>query len=138
VPRNRFFHIVASVMSVWLAICLAEPMQLHTCVMHGGLAIDVDGHTAAGDATHLSASAEHHAGHSHGQSGHDTHSRQCSCLGDCSVGKTPIVLPTAPRQLEASTVHTTTVEFTYSSPSLDAPQFLLPFSNGPPTASSRA
>src|SRR4051812_49127645 len=119
-------------MSVWLALCLAEPMQLHTCVMHGGLAIDVGGHTAAADATQLSASAEHHAAHSHGQSGHDTHSRQCSCLGDCSVGKIPIVLPTGPGQLEAPTVHTSSVEFTQASPSLDAPQFLLPFSNGPP------
>jgi hypothetical protein len=134
-------------MSIWLAICLAEPMQLHTCVMHGGLAIDVAGsvnspsaaaHHAGSSARHGTMAAVSTGAHSHHQHGDDTHARQCSCLGDCSTGKAPIGLAPALTQLALPATHSFSVAFAYESPSVVAAHFLLPFSNGPPDASSRA
>lgn len=131
-------------MSIWLAICLAEPMQLHTCVMHGGLAIEVAGHAGhPGLAAHHSGASHHGsaAGESTGHSSHqqgDSHSRQCSCLGDCNTGRSSAGLAARRVQLEVPPVHSFTVAFAYASPSVAAPHFLLPFSNGPPDASSLA
>ncbi|HEX2601655.1 MAG TPA: hypothetical protein VHL32_06025 [Gemmatimonadaceae bacterium] len=143
--RSWVFRAFATVMGVWLAICLAEPLQLHTCVMHGGLAIDVAGHHGEmGSASSHPTPSEHHAqmaSHSageHGQRGQsDHHARQCSCLGDCNAGKTPVVLASAAVNIDAPMLSRVDAVYDYASPSLVAPHFLLPFSNGPP-ASSRA
>jgi hypothetical protein len=124
-------------------------MQLHTCVMHGGLAIDVSIQDAgmhaaamAGGSTHAAhggmASTHAMAGHSHQDQGTDGQAKQCTCLGDCNAGKTPVSLASAPTQLAAVQVETQIAVFSYRSPSLVSPHFLLPFSNGPPSASSRA
>ena len=37
--RHWISRSLASVLALWLALCLAEPVQLHICVMHGGLAM---------------------------------------------------------------------------------------------------
>jgi hypothetical protein len=130
-------------MSIWLAICLAEPMQLHTCVMHGGLAINPSmGVAMHGGSSHSShdgvASAQAIGGHSHHDQGTDTQSKQCTCLGDCSFGKNPVGLTAAQTQLAAVEIESPRAVFSYDSPSLVSPHFLLPFSNGPPSTSSRA
>src|SRR3954465_1395419 len=48
VRRHVMSRILAAVLSVWLVVCLAEPAQLHTCVMHRGFAVNTAGgwHTA--------------------------------------------------------------------------------------------
>ena len=143
--RSWVFRAFASFTAVWLAICLAEPLQLHTCVMHGGLAIDVAGHhgemgTGSSSLTtsaHNPQMASHVGGHGdHGQPDH--HSRQCSCLGDCNAGKTPVGLVATAIGFDAPILSSNNAAYDYASPSLVAPHFLLPFSNGPPAAFSRA
>jgi|GEM_PF-1841718 len=135
---SLFFRILAGVLSVWLVICLAEPAQLHTCVMHGGLAIDATASASHHGSTHaVHDVASTGAQHSHHQSD-GKQSNQCSCLGDCSAGRTlvGIIAPRAtfaPAAMEASPT-----AFAYASPAIVAPHFRLPFSNGPPDASRRA
>jgi len=125
-------------LSLWLAVCMAEPVQLHTCAMHGGLAI-VSNATAA---THI-PSAGHHAvragtGHDHHEQGTDSESRQCSCLGDCNAGSSPVgVASPAISLVTAPITEAAANSFTHPSPRIVAPRFLLPFSNGPPAGSSR-
>jgi len=145
VQRSLIFRSFATVVAVWLAVCLAEPMQLHTCVMHGGLAIDVGHHGAPGAASIGGTMAGHHAGMAaqgaadHSQRGPtDHHARQCTCLGDCSAGKAPVGLVAATLALEVPASSGVGPAYEYSSPTLVAPHFLLPFSNGPPAPSSRA
>jgi hypothetical protein len=127
-------------LSIWLAICLVEPMQLHTCAMHGGLAIQ----QSHGPVTHAHAPA-HHAvdaqllGHSHNGQGDDSRSPQCSCLGDCNGGSAPVGLVTAAISISAHvSIDNSDIAFDYKSPALAATHFLRPFANGPPAASSRA
>jgi hypothetical protein len=128
------------VLSLWLALCLVEPMQLHTCAMHGGLAIQQSGggvphsHSAAGHRT-----ATHFSGHSQHEQGGDGQSQQCSCLGDCNGGSAPIGLAANAISLSApDTVDGSGAGFDYHSVVLVAANFLRPFANGPPTSSSRA
>ncbi|HEV7387875.1 MAG TPA: hypothetical protein VGN73_04605 [Gemmatimonadaceae bacterium] len=136
--RNGLSRILAGVLSVWLVICLAEPAQLHTCVMHGGLAID-----AYASGSHHGLSHAHEAAstgitkHSHHQTD-SKQSNQCSCLGDCSAGRTLVGIA-APRATFASaTIEIQATIFADASPTIVAPHFLRPFSNGPPEASHRA
>jgi hypothetical protein len=141
VQRSWVFRAFATVMAVWLAVCLAEPLQLHTCAMHGGLAIDVGGHHAgmqAGSTSgHHAQMASHAAGNSGQQDQPDHHARQCSCLGDCNSGKTPVGLVATAVDLDSPILSSAGAAYDYTSPSLVTPHFFLPFSNGPP-ASSRA
>jgi hypothetical protein len=143
--RSRVFRAFATVMAVWLAVCLAEPMQLHTCVMHGGLAIDTAHHGVSEAASPGGDMSGHHTGMvSHGAADHSDrggtnhHPKQCSCLGDCTAGRTPVGLTAAAVALVVPASSSVSSAYEYSSPSLVAPQFLLPFSNGPPATSSRA
>jgi hypothetical protein len=149
VRRNNPFRGLASVLSIWVAICLAAPMQLHTCVMHGGLAIDAAPNAAASmqhahgamsqNNARASASNKAVASHSHHQHSPDGQSKQCSCLGDCSAGgKAPIGVAAPIAQLASARAESSRADFIYASPSLVASHFLLPFSNGPPVTSSRA
>ncbi|HMJ16959.1 MAG TPA: hypothetical protein VK478_01110 [Gemmatimonadaceae bacterium] len=139
--RHWISRSLASVLALWLAVCLAEPVQLHTCAMHGGLAIEQVGVAA----THSHTSAAQHVatnagpGHFHHGQDSDSQSRQCSCLGDCNAGRGPIGIAAPGVTLPAvAIVEGSATDFTHDSPRLVAPQFLLPFSNGPPAGSSRA
>ena len=141
VRRNWISRSLASVLALWLAICLAEPMQLHTCAMHGGLAIaqaatvDTDGHSSP--AEHGATHAE--AAHSHHDQSTDSQSRQCSCIGDCNAGSSQVGFAAAGISLlTVAIIESSATEVAYASPRVVAPRFLLPFSNGPPAGSSRA
>jgi len=137
VRRNWYSKALAGIIGVWLAICLAEPAQLHTCVMHGGLAIQ--SHSTAG----------HQGAHAHGVSTHalsgqsqqqtnDSQPRQCSCLGDCNnTGKVFVALVVPAASFASVSTERALAFFSYVSPSV-ATDRLLPFSNGPPSSSSRA
>jgi hypothetical protein len=142
IPRVRhhwLFRSLATVLSVWLVICLAEPAQLHTCGMHGGLAIDASMRGGSPHGVHGGHGNIHSmAGHSHHDQTPNGQSNQCTCIGDCSAGKTPVVLAAAPTQLTWVLVQEKPAVFSYASPALVSPQFLLPFSNGPPGNPSRA
>jgi len=140
VRHTRAFRGLASIVSIWLAICLAEPAQLHTCVMHGGLAIDVSMDAAIhGGSSHGGVASTHAmAGHSHHDQGTNNQSKQCSCIGDCSAGRAPIGLAPASTQLALLELEVPKAIFSYVSPSLVSPHYLLPFSNAPPSSSSRA
>lgn len=139
--RNGTFRGLAGLLSIWLAICLAEPAQLHTCAMHGQLAMEAMGMHAGSH--HASAHAGHDvdsrvsAGHSHDKQ-ESSDANQCTCLGDCSAGRTLVGVVSTPASFAAAVVYRPAVAFSYSSPSVVAPSFLLPFSHGPPAASSRA
>jgi hypothetical protein len=127
------------VLSVWLVICLAEPAQLHTCVMHGGLAIDGSAsgsHHGSSHAVHDLASSGL-TGHSHQQSD-GKQSNQCSCLGDCSAGRTLVAIIAPRATFVSAAIEASPTAFAYASPAIVAPHFLRPFSNGPPDASRRA
>lgn len=118
-------------MSVWLGICLAEPMQLHLCVMHGGLAIESAAHSS-----HVSHSAASHAAH-HPTKGHDS-SQQCSCLGDCTTGNSPALLASTYFRVDLTSNDRAVVTSLTESVEIAAADFLLPFPNGPPGTSSLA
>jgi hypothetical protein len=137
VRRHVMSRILAAVLSVWLVVCLAEPAQLHTCVMHGALAIDASHatHHAATHSAHTTAATV--AKHSQPQKD-GGHATQCTCLGDCSTGGTVVAVTASPISLASNTVEVPAAPFAYASPAIVAPQFLRPFSNGPPPASSRA
>ena len=129
--RTRSFRALAGALGVWVGICLAQPMQLHLCVMHGGLAIESVGHTDA----HMSPTAASHGAH-HSTQGHDK--SQCSCLGDCTTGNATALV--APQQFRVAVATIARVDLpaaaTYAPAA--APDFLLPYPNGPPSTSSVA
>jgi hypothetical protein len=133
VTRTRAFRTLAGVIAVWLGICLAEPMQLHLCVMHGGLAIQSGAHS--GSHSHNRASHANHGSHS----GNDHEkTQQCSCLGDCTTGSAPAFI-NASQVAVALPVGTRAVVTSGHEPAaVVAIDFLLPFSNGPPGTSSLA
>ena len=128
VTHSRAFRTLAAIMSVWLGICLAEPMQLHLCVMHGGLAIQSAAHPGA----HSHGTMSHDASQS--TKGHDK-SQQCSCLGDCTTGNTPAFVAAHFRVALPVTDRVATSPATASAP-IAAADFVLPFANGPPGTSS--
>jgi len=141
VRRSWISRSLASVLALWLAICLAEPVQLHICVMHGGLAMQQM--AAAGTHGH-SSTVQHHS--THGFAGHfnhnpsgDNESQQCSCLGDCNSGRAPIGIAAVGVSLPVvAIVQGSATDFAYDSPRIVAAKFLLPFGNGPPAGSSPA
>ena len=136
--HNSWFRILAGVLSAWLVICLAVPAQLHTCVMHGGLAIVANAgasHHAAAHQAHGASTAA--ANHSHHQNG-DGQGNQCTCLGDCSTGRTVAVWLLLPSPLRRTSSKCRRQFLTTLHQPVVAPHFLRPFSNGPPDSSSRA
>jgi hypothetical protein len=138
VRRNWFFRSLASMFAVWLAICMVEPMQIHTCAMHGGLVIEqtsgAHGHSPNGH--HM---AVHRTGQPGQDQGTDGQSHQCSCLGDCNGGSAPIGLTASAVVLSEPGIFDNAISnFDYASPRLIAAGFLLPFGNGPPASSPRA
>lgn len=131
------FRILAGVLSVWLVVCLSEPAQLHTCVMHGGLAIDAyagASHHGAMHSTHGASSAAKHSNHQND----DRQANQCTCLGDCNTVGTVVGVVAPSISFASNVVEVPVPAFAYASPVIVAPHFLRPFSNGPPDASSRA
>jgi len=129
VRRNRIFRALAGLLSIWLAICLAEPAQMHTCTMHGQLAMG---------AMEMHMGSHQGSAHPGSHDKQDAHGNQCTCIGDCSAGRTLVGVVSTPAAFAAAVVYRPAVAFSYRSPSVAAPSFLLPFSNGPPAASSRA
>jgi hypothetical protein len=133
--RPLWNRAVAAVMAVWLAIVMAEPAALHSCPMHGGLAV---GASAAGQEHAVSAvphpgstdAAMHRGAPAPGHGG----GHQCTCLGRCAAA-VGVAAP-APRVVLTSVVETAATrdsglpDFEYVPV---AAAHVLPFANGPPT-----
>lgn len=130
--RTRTFRALAGVLGVWVGICLVQPMQLHLCVMHGGLAVEYIGHA---DSHVAHGAVSHHAHHS--TQSHDK-SQQCSCLGDCTTGNAPAFVATAQIAAPLPAVDRVVASSAEASRPIVATDFVLPFSNGPPGISSFA
>ena len=130
--RTRAFRALAGVLAVWVGICLPQPMQLHLCVMHGGLSVESIGHRDS----HMSHAAVSHDAH-HPTHSHDK-SQQCSCLGDCTAGNAAAFI--APQQFRVAMQPVVRVDLpraaTYAPAA--ASGLLLPYPNGPPSTSSPA
>ena len=133
-------RVFATVFSLWLGVSLVEPVPLHVCAMHGGLAIESQGAALSGTVSHgdtdHTASRHAMAGHNHNDQNTDQRSRQCSCLGDCATGASP----NAVASTRISIGEAPLLETAAATPAvLVAPfvhrHFLLPFSNGPPVLS---
>jgi len=105
--------------------------------MHGGLAINP--HSTAGhQGTHAHGPTSHALSGQSQQQSKDSQSRQCSCLGDCnSTGKVFVALVVPTESFAPISAERDPAVFSYVSPSV-ATERLLPFSNGPPSSSSRA
>jgi hypothetical protein len=73
---SRWHRAFAAVLALWLVGLIAEPVSLHLCPMHGGLAA-MPGHVGHTGAGHHRAPA--------------THGHGCTCLGDCAGAWTPVV-----------------------------------------------
>lgn len=129
--RTRAFRALAGALGVWVGICLAQPMQLHLCVMHGGLAIDSGAHSGS-HASHVISHAAHHSGTDHQRS------QQCGCLGDCTTGNAPACVATAQVTSEQPGAGRLVAPSGMISTPIVATDFVLPFSNGPPGTSSLA
>ncbi len=137
VRNNVVSRTFAGLLSLWLAICMVEPAQLHTCAMHGGLAIDQNASSpqAAGAAHHMATHRSHDSNHR----SNDSKSHQCSCLGDCSGGSASVGLPAVRASaLSALIEDRRAVGFAYDSPVVVTPDFVLQFANGPPALLYRA
>jgi hypothetical protein len=138
VRHNVVSRTFAGLLSLWLAICMVEPAQLHTCTMHGGLAIQTSG-PGVQTIPHAHHAAMHQPTHSDRGHRTDSQSRQCSCLGDCNTGSASVGLPAAVVSLRAvARVYESKTQFEPTSPVVSAGNHLLPFANGPPLDFSRA
>jgi hypothetical protein len=138
VRHNVVSRSFAGLLSLWLAICMVEPAQLHTCAMHGALAIQTSGADA-----HVNPAAHQVATHQPAHSDHshhtDSQSRQCSCLGDCNAAGARVGLPATIVSLQAiAGIYESEPQFDSGSAVVSAGNRLLPFANGPPPNSSRA
>ncbi|MFL5575508.1 MAG: hypothetical protein ACJ79S_06020 [Gemmatimonadaceae bacterium] len=139
--RPLWSRAVAALVAIWFAIMMAEPAALHSCPMHGGLAVTA---AAAGGHHHggsvpaaLAAPSEHAAQPQHGAPApvdHGAGGHQCTCLGQCAMG----VGAAAP----AAVVALAPVVETHATRDAGLPDFeyvpvaaahVLPFANGPPT-----
>jgi hypothetical protein len=116
---------------------MVEPAQLHTCAMHGGLAIQQTQSSsgAGGVAHHMAAHRSHDSNHQ----STDGKSHQCSCLGDCNGGSATVGLPAVRVSvLSALAQDRRATGFAYDSPTVVTPDFVLQFANGPPALLYRA
>jgi hypothetical protein len=140
VQRGLVSRVFATLFSLWLGVCLVEPVPLHVCAMHGGLAIKNHRAGLSGSVSHAATdetgSRHPMAGHHHNDQSTDHPWRQCSCLGDCATGtSTSAVVSSGITLGESLLFQTSTAGQADLSAPLVQPHFLLPFSNGPPVLS---
>ena len=101
---------------LWFVVATTEPAALHLCPVHGA-----------------PASAEQHAaGHSH--SDHTSGGQAtCTCLGDCSAGNFSLAFASPEERFVAEVPRNDgALPSPLEQPRAVAPDFLLPYANGPP------
>ena len=137
--RSLAARMFASLFSVWFAITLAEPAALHVCPMHNASAHGTQTATQV-DATHDAALHAMHAHTSPTSAPGGSHSGiHCTCLGSCTASSAGAVLPSAVASLgDAATFVVARVPTAPTARVVEAPEFFLPFANGPPANIHRA
>lgn len=123
-PRMLATRLVSAALLAWLSVFTTEPLGLHSCPMHGGLALE-GGH---------SGHSMSHQGH--GMPGRNSRSNQCSCPGDCSGPTTSIAL--VPESIGIPTADLSLTDRVSPRPPVLGERYtprLLPFANGPPEIS---
>ncbi len=125
--RAWWFRSLAVVLAAWFTVVMAEPAALHNCPVHGGAAA---GHAAPAAHEH----AQSHAASMPDGGGQQQHA-VCTCVGTCCAariagaavpGETVVVALVVTSQARRAVLPSTTA------PSIDEPEFLLPYPNGPP------
>lgn len=122
---SRTTHrLAAALLALWLVVVTAEPSWLHACPAHDGAATAgvADGHAGHGGSHDAPASG-----------GQGSGSHACTCVGDCAT-TAPVALP-----LAASVPVAPVLDVALRARAIAgsahrpvAPDFLLPFANGPP------
>lgn len=115
-PAHRIF---GALLALWFALAMGEPVSLHACPMHDGVAAAAAQHGG-------SHAAMHHQPAEHGKSARHS----CTCIGQCCASSIahPAQAPTVAARLVAA-----------RDPGLPdhrytpvARALLLPWANGPP------
>jgi len=127
-------RIAAALVNLLFLLAWGEPVALHPCPMHDGVAATA---TTATSATAMHSTASHHGHMAMAPStGHDHAAHEgghvCSCLGSCSVS-VGAVAPSAQaiRWQVVVRRRVAPIEADAAAPLASAPR-LLPFANGPP------
>jgi hypothetical protein len=127
----------AALLALFFLLAVGEPLALHACPMHDGVAVASS--TSAGGA-HADMPADAHAAHAAdtaaavpaGHPSGDDEGHQCSCLGHCAAASgAALAAAQAVRWpvLVARRAEPPAREYRIALPSAD---YLLPFANGPP------
>lgn len=133
-------RILVAMWACWFVVLLSEPAMLHSCPMHDGAPGSVgvaEGHTGH----HGSHAANAAVDGSRDLTAPDQGAPQqaaphaCTCIGDCSAST--IVVPTAaaPMSWLAGIIDIAPVIGVAHQSVPAAPDFVLPFANGPPLMS---
>jgi hypothetical protein len=122
----------AALFALWFAIAVVEPGPLRSCPMHSGLALGAASRTAPAGET------SEHARHGSSSSqlpAHHGAAHNCTCLGDCASSSASGALPaTASVQLHVPVERDVVHVATRSRFAPLATEHVLPFANGPPSA----
>ncbi len=122
--RSPAHRILGALLALWFALVMGEPVSLHACPMHDGV--------AAGGSHHAGAMAHASAHHAPAQPGHDGGAHVCSCVGKCCASAVPLA-PSAPTvAVHAVEVRDSGLPDHRYTPVARA--LILPWANGPPAA----
>ena len=135
---------LSTLLVAWFALVTLEPVALHSCPVHGwssaaplGPAPVSSGAVNPAGATPvpLGADADDHADHGPAIPAHsgDGEEHDCACIGDCAPPSSASALPaTRTAFVQTDTRQIRLERPSAESPSITAPEFLLPYANGPP------
>lgn len=140
IRRSRWARPFAALFALWFAVILGDPGMLHSCPMHGGhgghaAATAAGGHDMAAHASHgMHAAAAMAADAAPQQSApHHGGTGPCTCVGQCCAASIAAPLPTvATIHLPATVARTEPAQLAARAELPAAPDFRLPFANGPP------
>jgi hypothetical protein len=126
----------AALFALWFAIAVVEPGPLRSCPMHSGLALGTASRTAS--AADTSEHARHESSSPHSPAHHGG-AHNCTCLGDCASGSPGAALPSAASVHLHAVIERVVVHVPTQSRFVPrAAEHVLPFANGPPSATHLA
>jgi hypothetical protein len=126
--RSRLERAFAAVLLLWFACMSGAPAALHSCPMHDAALASAGSLDLA--ATHVGGP---HDAHAHHLPRRDNDHRACTCIGDCCANGLAPGLPAARVVLLEGSDGTARPPLPPpDSRALAAPEFLLPYANGPP------
>jgi hypothetical protein len=135
VTRRPWTRLLAALVAAWFAVISGEPRWLHACPTHDGAPGAGAEHAAAdAHAAHGAHGAEH-AAPEHAPAGQ---SHICTCLGECATAAPADVPVVAAVPLATVTAALRATAIAGAAFRPVAPDFFLPFANGPPAAARAA